>query len=1827
MSNLTITANPNYRILPDLTEEEYEALKASIAEVGVLIPIETDENGITLDGYHRVRACEELGIVDYPTITRPGLTEEEKRAHIIELNAVRRHLTPAKMRELILLLRRDGRSTRSIAKTLTTSKSTVSRALADCPGDDLGLPSTVKGEDGKNHPVRKRRTAVFSKNATETARSLVVLGQLDPNDLPNQMLDARGVAKLGRKVEGEKRVAELLATYPPQTYDGNLELDTVRCCDIRDLDIPADSVDHILTDPTHDEDSVALYGILAELAARVLKPGAYCIAYTSNWHLPEVIEAMGRNLEYVWAYVELQPQSDLPIHQKHLWGKHRILLVFKKAGQTARREWVPDAISTAREKGFHEGQQAEATPRLYIPAYTYPGDVVLDPFVGDGTTAAVCKALGRHFLAFDKDPVAVAATLDRLSRVEFEGPDDDGGDDPDGGDGDDHDGTDDGEKGAVPSSVGGDSRTSAPGEAEDVPATSPSDSVPMSSNLPLERAARAPAGQLEAGLAKSSDGAEFVTISRGGLPLVRVPVIRERLSNRRFVRPAGNRKCEHVMSVCNACSEACFRALTWFDDSHRPCFSDMNGVGGCFGNCTEVSRQRRSKKRLYNVAFNGVVNGLAKVRLPKDDDFTLPRPEVSDPLHQPFIYRTDGESTDGSLSISLGLLQRFAESNPEFRFLSFCSDYFRPSDEKLRRLASLKNCWTSHTVSGWFGSEELEFRYQAIARFIKFGVPTVVSICSREDWDNDGVLRRILELVPEDRVIEAPFRTGNHAQERPLLGINPRGACGDQRYDGKDRLVQIIEENGKSRYVVPLPDGGFEKSWGSVHARCRGCKVLCGYWAVFGDAPPNSAKKTSAAPRVVAAKASGEPPPPKGLTPLQLSQENHLTDDEGASAALVTASGAASPEPCLPSLDEHSTPRSIGEPARRYRTVASGRIAAANFAAVDTRTVRLDGSPTFVDPFCGSGGFSHGSVEELSPSYRIRDLDEHEETMPVVGTRVASIEDDWQRPSTPRFLSWPGAKHRQLLQILRVLPHRERPWRAVVEPFFGTGAFTWRVMDPVVPQTFFAAESDDHMFWWWHNMLFQTDKMVRNMAEVRDRFGPASSDRAVFEGLRGLYNEGHASDPHSAETAALLWVLIYQSTNNLARFNSRGEYNQTWGKGRRVPDPTAVFDEASVGMLERFREMAPITTEPLFGDFRPMLDEFERWVTDDRIVSSDCIAFLDPPYILHTETYQRGCWSIQDETDMWDRCERLDAMGVPWVMTNYLWKQDSNSGRVVEHPLRRRMEAEWQVQHLDRGVDARPGGTSTLCEEVLILGKAIADGPSRQWDSSSGTGAKVPQTAASPNPSSTQTATASAEWVDTHTVPMQATPTLVDLFCGCGGFSHGFAMAGFRPILGVDFDAQALETHAWNMPDARTLLARIEDLTDDDILAAVAGEDIDVVAGGPPCQGFSTAGERRPDDPRNDLFKEFVRVTSILRPHYLVMENVPGILSFEGGRVIEELMRELADVGYPGASVLTLNAAEYGVPQLRERVIIVANRHGLPNPYPLPVLQPAEFVTVDQAIGDMWGLPQGAVANHEWPVPAAHLQARMSSLPHGAPLYDSFKGGCRRFWPDRPAFTVLANNGQPHVHPHEGRFSSVREMARLQGFPDHFAFRGGLQSMMHQVGNAVPPPLAQQVALALRPSLALISAPSSANALQQVTYEVAAEPLHQLMEDLLAWRSRTRRHVGVSDLITTIISETGGTGLEVSANPDGQMVPLICHLTTNAIEDISHMAERACGAKDPSSIVDAAIRFFVTQTRYGRVHLIWESRRRQGDRTAGLARAPAGATPRSAADWLPVEGV
>ena len=303
-----------------------------------------------------------------------------------------------------------------------------------------------------------------------------------------------------------------------------------------------------------------------------------------------------------------------------------------------------------------------------------------------------------------------------------------------------------------------------------------------------------------------------------------------------------------------------------------------------------------------------------------------------------------------------------------------------------------------------------------------------------------------------------------------------------------------------------------------------------------------------------------------------------------------------------------------------------------------------------------------------------------------------------------RFLSWPGAKFRQMESLMKVLPRKN--YSLVVEPFFGTGAFTWEMISqhPMPHRHFIAAEKDRRLAHWWECILHRTDDMIAEMASVRDEFSKAGEDRDEFDRLRGMYNSLQDLHAFDLRTSAMLWVLIYQSTNNLARFNSSGGYNQTWGKGRKVPDPKVIFDADSRNMLETFREGH---SHPyLISDFRDVIYGVDHYIHNGG-KPENCIVYLDPPYIVRTETYQRGVWVLDDENKMWEWCREMDELAIPWIMTNYLRKDDTVSGKIVEHPHIEEIEKNWKCVPLDRKLDARPKGTGTMAEEVIILGRCL----------------------------------------------------------------------------------------------------------------------------------------------------------------------------------------------------------------------------------------------------------------------------------------------------------------------------------------------------------------------------------------------------------------------------------------------------------------------------------------------------------------------------------------
>lgn len=231
-----------------------------------------------------------------------------------------------------------------------------------------------------------------------------------------------------------------------------------------------------------------------------------------------------------------------------------------------------------------------------------------------------------------------------------------------------------------------------------------------------------------------------------------------------------------------------------------------------------------------------------------------------------------------------------------------------------------------------------------------------------------------------------------------------------------------------------------------------------------------------------------------------------------------------------------------------------------------------------------------------------------------------------------------------------------------------------------------------------------------------------------------------------------------------------------------------------------------------------------------------------------------------------------------------------------------------------------------------------------------------------------------ARYISTLIKPYLTSFNFIDLFAGCGGMSEGFIMNGFNMIAANEIDKSIMLTNRRNhskYTDEENFI--LGDITDDDVKRQIInrckGTDINVIIGGPPCQGFSYAGWRDPEDSRNQLFKEFVYMVKTIRPQFFVMENVLGILSMRKGAAVSEIITAFANIGYKVYTPLKLNAADYGVPQRRKRVVIIGSLdHSVEIQKPEPLFSPdgsdslPAYISVREAIGNLPPIPDGGGA-------------------------------------------------------------------------------------------------------------------------------------------------------------------------------------------------------------------------------------------------------------------------
>lgn len=341
-------------------------------------------------------------------------------------------------------------------------------------------------------------------------------------------------------------------------------------------------------------------------------------------------------------------------------------------------------------------------------------------------------------------------------------------------------------------------------------------------------------------------------------------------------------------------------------------------------------------------------------------------------------------------------------------------------------------------------------------------------------------------------------------------------------------------------------------------------------------------------------------------------------------------------------------------------------------------------------------------------------------------------------------------------------------------------------------------------------------------------------------------------------------------------------------------------------------------------------------------------------------------------------------------------------------------------------------------------------------------------------------------------------PTFVDLFSGAGGLSYGLHRAGWRPLLACEIWSDAVRTYSSNLNGHPVFDHDIRDLTEN-VLSKLLTVDPDWVVGGPPCQGFSTVGKRQLNDDRNSLFKEFGRIVSILRPKNFLIENVLGMRDMSFIQPVCYFFRQL---GY-NISPFIVTAAGFGVPQLRRRILFVGSLDGEFFDEPSPTHSEQQWVSVNDAIGDLPYLGPGETAFEYTSPPFTDYQKMMRdgssilhghvasshperlikaisfipdggnrlSIPHEYQPKSGFHNSYSRLNSRKPAVAITQNMGKPSgtrcIHPFQNRGLTAREGARIQGFPDRFHFFGGSTSQRLQIANAVSPVLAEAIAYSL----------------------------------------------------------------------------------------------------------------------------------------------------------------
>jgi len=332
----------------------------------------------------------------------------------------------------------------------------------------------------------------------------------------------------------------------------------------------------------------------------------------------------------------------------------------------------------------------------------------------------------------------------------------------------------------------------------------------------------------------------------------------------------------------------------------------------------------------------------------------------------------------------------------------------------------------------------------------------------------------------------------------------------------------------------------------------------------------------------------------------------------------------------------------------------------------------------------------------------------------------------------------------------------------------------------------------------------------------------------------------------------------------------------------------------------------------------------------------------------------------------------------------------------------------------------------------------------------------------------------------------------VDLFSGAGGLSCGLTIAGFKCAFAVDMNSEAIDTFSVNHKNVPTYVDDVSKLSGTVLKKMIGKKKISLVCGGPPCQGMSTVGEGIPDDPRNFLFLQFVRIVNSIKPDFVLIENVTGLLGKKNEKILKGILKEFKKMGYV-MHVKVLSSENYGVPQKRRRTIFIGNRMAYKISFPKPThgkngnLKP--LVTVGDVFANL-SYRNGKIHNHDLDsaqITKDIIKKRVERIPEGRGIrYEEDESELlpKKLWLGidwkiidekrlreeqyhrlgrKDVSPTIMTSRHTYFHPTETRYLTCREAAAIQSFPNRYKFVGTVSQQWRQIGNAVPPLLGKAV--------------------------------------------------------------------------------------------------------------------------------------------------------------------